>query len=464
MAIMLRKFYFFLKIFPLLSVSFLIACGGEDSNPSPHSAPILYAESVDKGAILYWEGVDSSSSVILEWSETEKFDKPVLLAENLVDPFLHTGLENGSQNFYKIRVLSLDGSKLQSSIVEAIPASGLRINISTIGDVERKRRVLKKYIWGDAGKPTNSKLSIEKEVTDTNYEFLKPNQNNLAYVDRYKVAMPYGADANEQIESIAYHFHPLVHNGEAFIYHSGHGGGFRDEDRLNEILVIPYLISRGYAVIAFSMPLQDRFANTHNPVYPGTNVSFTQLSTLSHEELFLAFGKDFFHFFFDPLSLVIDHLQEEYDYKRLYMMGLSGGAWTTTVYSAIDTRIDFSYPVSGSIPIPYRPPNYGDIEQLHPVFYAITTYEELYLMASIGSHSSYRQHIQILNNFDPIFAANDFPYWEWEYFLKNKMTSIADSNGRYGVYIEEVGDGHYIRKNTLDFILDDIRRNPMAIR
>jgi hypothetical protein len=37
-------------------------------------------------------------------------------------------------------------------------------------------------------------------------------------------------------------------------------------------------------------------------------------------------------------------------YKRIVMMGLSGGGWTTTLAAALDPRIDLSIPIAGSIP------------------------------------------------------------------------------------------------------------------
>jgi hypothetical protein len=252
-----------------------------------------------------------------------------------------------------------------------------------------------------------------------------------------------------------------VGNGEAFIYHAGHGYGFQwEEEYVNEVPIISRLVSEGYSVIAFSMPLNDR--NVENtPVIPGTDELFTWFGTQSHEELFESFGKDFFHFFFDPLLLTTDFLQK-YDYKRLHMMGLSGGGWTTTVYSAIDARIDFSYPVAGTVPIPYRGGGYrpigryGDIEQLEPIFFGVSTYEELYLMASVDK----RRHIQILNKIDSCcFGADSFPYWEWRDLVKDKLASLLNSTGYYDLYVEPQDTGHFIRENTLNFIINDASYN-----
>ena len=47
-------------------------------------------------------------------------------------------------------------------------------------------------------------------------------------------------------------------------------------------------------------------------------------------------------------------------YKRVVMVGLSGGGWTTTVAAAIDPRIDLSIPVAGSLPFAMRTAHAGD--------------------------------------------------------------------------------------------------------
>ena len=60
-------------------------------------------------------------------------------------------------------------------------------------------------------------------------------------------------------------------------------------------------------------------------------------------------------------------------------MGISGGGWVTGVYSAIDTRIEKSFPVAGTTPIFLRlnnPTNFGDYEQRVPNFYSIANYLE----------------------------------------------------------------------------------------
>ncbi len=51
--------------------------------------------------------------------------------------------------------------------------------------------------------------------------------------------------------------------------------------------------------------------------------------------------------------------------KPIYMVGLSGGGWTTTVITAMDTRITRGYSVAGDMPMEMRthPGEWGDYEQ-----------------------------------------------------------------------------------------------------
>ena len=50
-------------------------------------------------------------------------------------------------------------------------------------------------------------------------------------------------------------------------------------------------------------------------------------------------------------SYNFNSLDENFDFDSYYMMGISGGGWTTVLYSAIDDRISQSYSVAGTYPI-----------------------------------------------------------------------------------------------------------------
>ena len=58
-------------------------------------------------------------------------------------------------------------------------------------------------------------------------------------------------------------------------------------------------------------------------------------------------------YFVEPLHLTINYALS-LGYTRVVMMGKSGGGWTTTVCSALDPRIDVSFPIAGSIPLSFH--------------------------------------------------------------------------------------------------------------
>jgi hypothetical protein len=53
-------------------------------------------------------------------------------------------------------------------------------------------------------------------------------------------------------------------------------------------------------------------------------------------------------YFIEPVILTINHLLS-LGYKKVFMMGKSGGGWTTTVAAAADPRISVSFPIAGSV-------------------------------------------------------------------------------------------------------------------
>src|SRR5882724_11589473 len=55
-------------------------------------------------------------------------------------------------------------------------------------------------------------------------------------------------------------------------------------------------------------------------------------------------------FFVEPIAAALNCLLADGGYRSVYMVGLSGGGWTTTLYAAIDPRVRRSYPVAGSLP------------------------------------------------------------------------------------------------------------------
>ena len=62
-------------------------------------------------------------------------------------------------------------------------------------------------------------------------------------------------------------------------------------------------------------------------------------------------------YFVEPVVLTANYALTHLNYTRIYMAGLSGGGWTTTLAPAIDKRIVGSFPIAGSVPCSMRNPS-----------------------------------------------------------------------------------------------------------
>ena len=134
----------------------------------------------------------------------------------------------------------------------------------------------------------------------------------------------------------------------------------------------------------------------------------------SHEHLRFLEANNFnpMKLFLDPIQINLTFLKKEYDFNRYSMIGISGGGWTTVVYSSIDERISDSFSVAGSIPFYLRVDerDIGDYEQTNMDLYQNVNYLELYVLSSYGDG---RKHIQLFNKNDPCcFSGNGYDTYE----------------------------------------------------
>ena len=64
---------------------------------------------------------------------------------------------------------------------------------------------------------------------------------------------------------------------------------------------------------------------------------------------FQAEGDKPIRYFVEPAVLTINYARA-LGYERVYMLGLSGGGWTSTLLPALDPRVQLSFPLAGSLP------------------------------------------------------------------------------------------------------------------
>jgi len=312
---------------------------------------------------------------------------------------------------------------------------GSLIGIKSKSGIDKKRGAIIDYIWANKGFPNRMPNAIEKGIHDKYFDDLK----NLERIDKLTIDMDYG------INSIAYHFIPKNGNNKLVIYHQGHEGFFiKGKD------TIQFFLENGYSVIAFSMPL---LGINSQPVI---ETDFGKIKFFNHNQFaFLESDKLApIKFFVEPIAISLNHIEKNYSYDDIAMVGISGGGWTATLYAAIDTRVQKSYPVAGTLPIFLRgEDDLGDYEQIDSKLYRIADYPDLYIL---GSYGYGRKQLQILNKYDGCCF-----YGVKHTLYEDKIKEILKkfSNGSFDVYVDESHKEHRISDKALRVILKDIGIN-----
>ena len=312
------------------------------------------------------------------------------------------------------------------------------IEINSESDIDQKRDFLIEYFW-DTGsfqrvKDKSQLPEVKIDISDSSYKDFQ----NLKRIDRLTVEMEYG------INSVSYLFIPKQSNEKLILYHQGHGGDF-----LLGKDTIQFFLDRNFTVLAIAMPL---LGMNNQPVVEIDGLG--EMKLISHKKLRLLEANNFnpMKLFLEPIQINLNFLDKEYNFKRYSMIGLSGGGWTTVVYSAIDERISDSFSVGGSIPFYLRVDSrdVGDYEQTNIELYKNVNYLELYVLSAYGDG---RKHVQIFNKNDPCcFSGNG--YETYEFVIKDKMLQLG--KGNFQILIDDTHNEHKISDHTLRLVHENI--------
>ena len=317
------------------------------------------------------------------------------------------------------------------------------IKIDSKSDIDQKREFLTEFFWDTTTfqriKDKSPSPEVETNISDSNYKDLQ----NLKRIDRLTVEMEYG------INSISYLFIPEQSNEKLILYHQGHGGDF-----LLGKNTIQFFLDRNFTVIAMAMPL---LGMNNQPVAEIDGLG--EMKLISHKKLRLLEANNFnpMKLFLDPIQINLNFLDKEYNFERYSMIGLSGGGWTTVVYSAIDERISDSFSVGGSTPFYLRVDSrdMGDYEQTNIELYKQVNYLELYVLGAYGDN---RRLVLFYNEFDPCCFSgelyNKFPFGD---MVKTKLSKF--NKGNFDVIIDYGQTEHMISENILGKITEYIQNN-----
>ena len=312
------------------------------------------------------------------------------------------------------------------------------IKIYNKSGIDQKRNFLTEFFWDVESlqrvKYKSQLPEVESGISDSNYKDFQ----NLKRIDRLTVEMEYG------INSISYLFLPEQSNEKLILYHQGHGGDF-----LLGKDTIQFFLDRNFTVLAMSMPL---LGMNNQPVVEIDGLG--KMKLISHNQLRLLEANNFnpMKLFLDPIQINLNFLDKEYNFKQYSMIGLSGGGWTTVVYSAIDERISNSFSVAGSMPFYLRVDDrdMGDYEQRNIELYQNVNYLELYVLSAYGDG---RKHVQIFNKNDPCcFSGNG--YETYEFVIKDKILQLG--KGDFQIFIDDTHNQHQISDHILKLVHENI--------
>jgi cephalosporin-C deacetylase-like acetyl esterase len=319
------------------------------------------------------------------------------------------------------------------------------IDVRTTADVVELRRELVSAVWPGTSSLDYQRLpeSVTRGIGDEDY--VRPTAAQR--IDELRIEMAYG------VFSVAHHL--IARRSQPapclVIYHHGH-----DEPFTAGLETITHFLEIGCDVLALSMPLTGR---NSQPVIDVEGIGPLALST--HNALELLESADFspLSYFVEPTLAALNHALSRSDYARIGMIGISGGGWTTTIYAALDPRVQGSYPVAGSLPLFLRtmPPHdsWGDYEQVHPTLRRIG-YLDLYLMGAVGTG---REQVQVLHPEDPCCFSGTRSDSYASLVTGRARRSEA---GSFRVHLDRTHARHAISDSVLDLVATSFQRLPAA--
>jgi hypothetical protein len=320
------------------------------------------------------------------------------------------------------------------------------ISVNTPADVVAVRDSLRQQIFKSSSLPTLTP-TFDFDYMDSVWAAVP----NMGGVKRHTVWMSKGT------RSIVWRFSPAVfrkpNDGRCgFIVHGGHSQNATKPPYRN---MISKLVELGCEVWTIDMPQEgqntfdgvintgrgyfdvDRYGRAHNNLQITADATFNPL-----------------RFFMDaPLAVVNDMTNR--GITNIGMTGLSGGGWTTDLYSALDDRVDISYSIAGSMPVYMRswvPPmstgSFGDWEQMQVPHLGVD-YMDLYILAAVGP-GSHHANIYIVND-DCCFGG-----YNGNHFASTVSGIAASLGGSYAVTYDTTVSTHTVSAWAVNFIAGQV--------
>jgi len=329
-----------------------------------------------------------------------------------------------------VKGLKAELKKYQNAQVEDL------ISIRSSDDIYEARNALVKFLWGEKGIPIDKPpLLIRSEGKGELFKSI----SSIERIDKLIVKMDFG------FESHIFHFLPKNNNGKAILFHQGHKSHYMKGKLLKELL------DRGYSVVAFCMPLLC-LNNRPTVVLPRLG----QFKIDSHDQMrFITIQSGHqLKLFIEPVVMILNYLQKNYEYRHIAMIGISGGGWTTTLAAAIDERIKSSFPVAGSYPIYLRSgfsDEWGDWEETITELYSTINYVEIYIL---GGYGVGREQVQVINKYDPC-CFGGIKWQSYSDIVRRRVQELGQ--GKWDLFQDDTHNKHEISDGSMKMILSILR-------
>lgn len=371
---------------------------------------------------------------------------------------------------------------------EALPAelenydpSG-HIRFETLGEAEARRQKLIEYFW-PSGLPIQTLPKVTKDV-DFPADLLitrKAKKSKKAIdtslvrsVDRLDFTVRVTDPGRPSVgvwsmQSVGYWLkpHQTTIPARLAFFHTGHQRNLGLDP--GNTAMVEALLRNGIHVIQLDMPMCGRNNTDSRKTITHPDGSTTMLGPGSqgHNELFKRFadhlGGNLFAFFIEPVVQSINLFNQTHPAQDITFIGKSGGGWAAHVVAAVDTRIDLSLPVAGSLPLYARKFAGGshDAEQYYTPLYkeidtdgdniadtaaGVASWMEIYALGAIGEG---RRQIQINIFNDPCCFSSDV-YESYDDYLSRLVEKIG---GRWAYHSDRSQDKHFISKDVRENVI-----------
>ncbi len=315
------------------------------------------------------------------------------------------------------------------------------ISITSSEALKEKRASLQKLIWGKTKIPLTSypsKVQKNFHLAPIQPEFRPQSEDKRSFIALFDAIQNYKGISNikridrltsenkNEWKAFSAIFYPKFSANRLVIYQNGFASTYHNQWRL-----IADMIEKGFTVIA------------HNFRWYGVNFGNFDLKQLDYP----------MRGFIDPIIISLNYALKDETFKSIDIIGLSAGAWITTLIAAVDQRISRSYPVSGVYPMYLREDNEFPLPYIDSIILNKINYLDLFILGSSGQK---RGQLQIFNQFDKCCFRN-VKALHYEEAIYKSVRSIGP--GRFRVLIDKTHARHKISRFAFNHILKDISRD-----